>query len=227
MFVPLHDDTPLRVIRFQWMTGMLIVVNFLIFLYLHEATSPPYELASMLSLGIVPADFTGRAPTWTTGIPEPLTYVTYQFVHGSWFHLITNVLFLWVFADNIEDVFGHWSFLLFYLLCGIGGGIVHTVMMPSSDAPLIGASGAVAGVLASYLLLFPRARVWILLFMRLPLRVPAVYVLTGWLLLQLVSLALANDQEPSVGWWAHLGGFATGLVLTLVLRSRLLIGPAP
>ena len=227
MFVPLHDDTPLRVIRFQWMTGLLIVVNFLIFLYLHEATSPPYELASMLSLGIVPADFTGRAPTWTTGIPEPLTYVTYQFVHGSWFHLITNVLFLWVFADNIEDVFGHWSFLLFYLLCGIGGGIVHTVMMPSSDAPLIGASGAVAGVLASYLLLFPRARVWILLFMRLPLRVPAVYVLTGWLLLQLVSLALANDQEPSVGWWAHLGGFATGLVLTLVLRSRLLIGPAP
>jgi membrane associated rhomboid family serine protease len=227
MFVPLHDDTPLRVIRFQWMTGLLIVVNFLIFLYLHEATSPPYELASMLSLGIVPADFTGRAPTWAAGIPEPLTYVTYQFIHGSWFHLITNVLFLWVFADNIEDVFGHWSFLLFYLLCGIGAGIVHTVMMPASDAPLIGASGAVAGVLASYLLLFPRARVWILLFMRLPLRVPAVYVLTGWLLLQLASLVLVTEQDPSVGWWAHLGGFATGLVLTLVLRSRLLVGPAP
>jgi membrane associated rhomboid family serine protease len=226
MFIPLHDDTPLKVIRFQWMTGLLIAVNVAVFLFLHEATGGTRELASMFAYGVVPVDFTAAGQHAAGAVPEPLTYVTYQFIHGGWLHLVTNLLFLWVFADNIEDVFGHWAFLLFYLLCGIGAAVVHTVMMPASDAPLIGASGAVAGVLASYMLLFPRARVWILLFMRLPLRIPALYVLGGWLVLQLVSLTLPPDPETTVGWWAHIGGFATGLLLTVVLRSRLLIGPA-
>jgi membrane associated rhomboid family serine protease len=160
-------------------------------------------------------------------IPEPLTYVTYSFLHGGWLHLIVNMLFLWVFADNVEDAFGHGAFVILYLLCAIGAALVHTLLAPQSDAPLIGASGAVAGVLGAYVLLYPRARVWVLLFMRLPLPIPALYVVIGWLVLQFVSLYLSRPDDVSVAWWAHIGGFASGFALTLLLRSRLVLGRAP
>ena len=154
-------------------------------------------------------------------IPAPLTYVTYAFLHGGWLHLIVNMLFMWVFADNVEDAFGHGAFLILYLLCAIGAAVVHTLVAPQSDAPLIGASGAVGGVLGAYLPLYPRARIWILLFMRLPLPIPALYVVVGWLGLQFVSLYLSPPDDVSVAWWAHIGGFASGFLLTLLLRSRL------
>jgi membrane associated rhomboid family serine protease len=131
-----------------------------------------------------------------------------------------------VFADNVEDAFGYAGFLIFYLLCGICAALVHTVIDSASAAPLIGASGAVSGVLASYLLLYPKARVWILLFMRIPLRISAAWALGGWFALQLFSVILASrDPETQVAWWAHIGGFLTGLILTFVLRSRLLVRP--
>lgn len=221
MFLPLHDDTPLKVIRFQYVTLSIIVLNVVIFLFTGPFGSD-YVLASAQgSFGLVPSALF-HAQAAHAAVPELLTLVTYLFFHAGWMHLIGNMLFLWVFADNIEDVYGYLGFILFYLLCGVIGGLTHVLMMPGSTSPLIGASGAVSGVLASYLVLFPRARVWVLLFLRIPVPLPAIWVLGGWFLLQVYSLAAAKPGED-VAWWAHIGGFATGLVLTLVLRNQLLI----
>jgi membrane associated rhomboid family serine protease len=133
------------------------------------------------------------------------------------------MLFLWVFADNVEDAFGHFAFLLFYVLSGIAGGLTHVLMAPASPSPLIGASGAVSGVIAAYMLLYPKARIWILLFMRLPIRIGALWVLGGWFALQVLSLLVTGEADVQVAWWAHIGGFIAGLAITFLLRSRLLI----
>jgi membrane associated rhomboid family serine protease len=226
MFVPFHDNAPLRVIRFQYVTGAIIIANVAIFLLTGAFTSEATISAIAYGFGIVPAELTYTVNAPFNPIPEPFTIVTYMFLHGSWLHIISNMLFLWVFADNVEDAFGHAGFLFFYLLCGIAGGAVHTLVQPGSVVPLIGASGAVSGVLASYLLLYPRARVWILLLMRLPLRIPAWAVLGGWFILQLISLFIPTEDEMQVAWWAHIGGFLAGLLLTFVFRSRLLIRTA-
>ena len=229
MFVPLHDNTPLQVIRFQYVTGALIIVNVVLFLLTGAFDSEETLWAIASGYGIVPAELINVVDPGTAynPIPEPLTLITYQFLHGGWWHLIANMAFLWVFADNVEDAFGHFGFLIFYLLCGIAAGMLHTLMQPQSGAPLIGASGAVSGVLASYMLLYPRARVWILLFMRIPLPISAVWALGGWFALQLVSAFIATEDSNLVALWAHIGGFLTGLILTFVLRSRLLVRPRP
>jgi membrane associated rhomboid family serine protease len=226
MFVPLHDNTPLQVIRFQYVTGALIAMNVIVFLMTGAFTSEEGLWTYASGYGIVPVELVhvvdpsgGYHP-----VPEPLTLITYQFLHGGWMHLITNMLFLWVFADNIEDAFGHVGFLIFYLLCGVAAGLAHTLIQSQSPAPLLGASGAVSGVLASYLLLYPKARVWILLFLRIPIRIPALWALGGWFALQIVSVFITTEENAEVAWFAHIGGFLAGLILTLVLRSRLLVG---
>ncbi|HEY7748295.1 MAG TPA: rhomboid family intramembrane serine protease [Aestuariivirgaceae bacterium] len=225
MFIPLHDDTPLRVIRFQWMTGGIILLNILLFVFTHYIAGSDSELAILFFYGVVPVELVDRVvPSGVGPVPEPLTMLTYQFLHAGWLHLIANMVFLWVFADNIEDAFGRVPFLFFYLFCGIGAALVHALLAPNSDAPLIGASGAVGGVMAAYMLLYPRARVWILLFMRLPVRIPAAYVLGGWLVLQIIMLFVPSSEPFMVAWWAHIGGFATGFLLTLLFRSRLVLG---
>ena len=224
MFIPLHDDAPLRIIRFQLVNGALIAVNVLVLLYSHLILGGMSEEQFQMVTGIIPAVLYDRAtlPPDFVHIPEQLTLVTYMFVHADWFHLLTNMLFLWVFGDNVEDAYGHVGYLVFYLFCGVAAGFIHAVMFPNSEMPLIGASGAVSGVLAAYLVLLPRARVWILVLFRLPLRVPAALALIGWIVVQVVSLfALTDDESVSVAWWAHIGGFATGLLITLLLRSRL------
>lgn len=226
MFVPLHDDTPLKVIRFQYVTLTIIVGNVIIFLMTGAFQSDTMLAGVADSFGVVPSDlttaFSQNIPY--SPIPEPLTFLTYMFLHAGWLHLISNMLFLWVFADNIEDAFGYFAFVLFYLLCGIAGALAHVLMSPASTAPLIGASAAVSGVIGAYMLLYPRARVWILLFFRIPLRISAIWVLGGWFLLQIFSV-LTTDQsaEVEVAWWAHIGGFMAGLAITFLLRSRLLV----
>ncbi len=225
MFVPLHDDTPLKVIRFQFVTLSIIVGNVIIFLMTGAFQSDQVLAGVATSFGVVPSDLTHLSQNIPySPIPEPLTFITYMFLHASWMHLISNMLFLWVFADNVEDAFGYVAFGLFYLLCGIAGAAAHVAMSPNSVAPLIGASGAVSGVIGAYVLLYPRARVWILLFFRIPLRISAIWVLGGWFLLQVFSMFMATkNSDAEVAWWAHIGGFAAGLAITLVLRSRLLI----
>ena len=189
----------------------------------------PGELAAMNDYGLVPLLLTqsGSIPAGLSAIPAPLTLVTYSFLHGGWGHLLTNLLFIWVFADNVEDAFGHASFGIFYLLCAIGAALAHALMVPGSDAPLVGASGAVAGILAAYLVLFPRARVWVLLFLRLPVRLPAWVLLAGWIGVQVAGLFMMQPKGVAVAWWAHIGGFASGLVLTVLLRGRLITAKLP
>ena len=138
-------------------------------------------------------------------------------------HLIFNMVFLWVFADNIEDAFGHVGFALFYVICGIVAGLCHAIMEPGSQVPVIGASGAVSGVLGAYLLLYPRTRLWVIFYLPIPFRIPAMIVLGVWFATQLLGVFTPGEEGMLIAWWAHIGGFLAGLLLTLLLRSRLLV----
>ncbi len=227
MFIPIHDNTALRVIRFQFVTGVIVLINVIVFIYTHVVVGGAGEASIATSLGAVPAlimDHATLDPALEI-VPEPATLITYMFMHAGWLHLIANMAFLWVFADNVEDSFGHGGFLLFYVICGIAAAFAHIYTAPQSQAPLVGASGAVSGVMAAYLVLFPRARVWVLLFMKLPLRISALWALVGWFAFQVFSLFVAQDGDTIVAWWAHIGGFITGLIITVAMlklfRARL------
>ncbi len=133
-------------------------------------------------------------------------------------HLIANMAFLWVFGDNVEDSMGHIRFGIFYIACGVLAGLAHAVAGPQSPSPLIGASGAVAGVLAAYMILHPKQQVWVLLFMRLPVPLPALWAIGAWIIFQFFSLAVdEKDAKEAVAWWAHIGGFAVGIPLLFLL----------
>ena len=220
VFIPLSDDNPLRSVRFQWVTIALIAVNVVVFLL----ENTPDGQAAIASFALVPSELfhvriwggTAPAPNQLLQVPEGLTLLTYQFLHGDVLHLLSNMLFLWVFGDNVEDAMGHVKFLAFFLLCGIAGGLAHALMLPTSRLPLIGASGAVAGVIAAYLILHPRVRVWVLAFRFIPLRISAAWVLGVWVVTQLVMIAIAPFDQ--VAWWAHVGGMVAGGVLVLVMR---------
>jgi membrane associated rhomboid family serine protease len=223
MFIPLHDSTPLKVIRFQAVTLLIIALNVAMYLTTGAFTSEAVLAAVATVWGVVPGELTGMlAPATYQPVPEPFTLITYQFLHGGWGHLLSNMLFLWVFADNIEDAYGHVAFALLYLTCGVLAGLAHVLTMPASAAPLVGASGAVSGILGAYLVLFPKARVWVLLFLRLPLRIGALWVLGGWFGLQLVSWWMdQGGTQTGVAWGAHVGGFLAGAAITYAIRRRL------
>jgi len=215
VFIPISDDNPLRSIPFQWVTISLIAANTIVFLLGTLQAEP----AAVASFALVPSKLFGGAvpfPSQSLQVPEVLTLLTYQFVHGDIFHLLSNMVFLWVFGDNVEDAMGHLKFLAFYLLSGVAGGLAHALIQPVSAAPLIGASGAVAGVIAAYLMLHPRVRVWVLAFRFIPLRIPAAWVLGVWVITQFI-MVLLPDIGP-VAWWAHIGGMAAGAILVLFLR---------
>lgn len=220
MFVPLHDENVLKSIRFQYVTAGLILANVIVFVFealgLQEAVIAsfaiiPTELVSSAGL-LAPAD----APDQTVAVPERLTLISYMFFHGDIFHLAGNMLFLWVFGDNVEDAMGHLRFLIFYFACGIFAGLAHAYMLPDSPNPLIGASGAVAGVIAAYLMLHPRVRVWVLAFQFIPLRLSAAVVLGVWVLTQFIMILL--PEIGPVAWWAHIGGLLAGAVLIIVMK---------
>lgn len=226
MFVPLHDDAPLQVIRFQFVTLSIIIGNIIIYLFTGAFQGEELSMRVAASFGVIPHEVTDirNFGVPDNPVPAPLTFVTYMFVHASWMHLLTNMLFLWVFADNVEDAFGHVSFAIFYLICGTVAAGAHVMMTPGSDAPLIGASGAVSGVLGAYMLLYPRARILMLMFIPVPIRISAFWVLGIWFAIQIFSLVNASaGGTVEVAWWAHIGGFLAGLLTTLILRSRLLL----
>lgn len=225
MFVPIYDDNPLRTIRAPFITIFLIVISTAIYLFEMSregqlaAASFAIVPSELFQMGIFggPANGIGDA----LAVPESFTLVTYMFLHGDPFHLFGNMLFLWVFGDNVEDALGHLRFLVFYLACGIFAGLVHAFVVEnwittSSGVPLIGASGAVAGVITAYLMLHPHVRVWVLAFRFIPLRISAMFALGAWILSQFVMLALPNIGP--VAWWAHIGGIVAGGVLVLFMR---------
>jgi membrane associated rhomboid family serine protease len=220
VFLPLYDGVPLAYLKAPLVTRALIGACAAAWLLTGLGLLPVSENRIVAGLGVIPAVLFGTAalPQGLPLVPEPITLVTSLFLHGSFLHLAGNMLFLWVFGDNVEDGMGHARFLVFFLLCGIAACLAHCLMNPLSTAPLIGASGAIAGVVAAYLILYPRVKVWALYFGRLPLQVPAMYAIGFWILLQVGSAFLSGDQD--VGWFAHLGGLAAGAALTPMLRRR-------
>jgi membrane associated rhomboid family serine protease len=220
VFIPISDDNPLRSIHFQWVTIGLIAANVAVFALQNTGLGP----TAAASFAIVPSELfqvnivggPARGPYDVIAVPEGYTLLSYMFLHGDILHLVSNMLFLWVFGDNVEDAMGHLKFLFFYLVCGVAGGLAHAWMLPASKLPLIGASGAVAGVIAAYLILHPRVLVWVLAFRIIPLRISAAWVLGVWVATQLVMVFL--NQPDQVAWWAHVGGMAAGAVLILFMR---------
>ena len=220
VFIPLSDDNPLRSIRFQWMTVSLIVVNVLVFVWqsagMGEAVAASFALIPSELVQVKIFGGAAHGPMDALAIPEGYTLITYMFLHANIIHLASNMLFLWVFGDNVEDALGHVRYVAFYVTCGIVAGLVHTYMLPTSKLPLIGASGAVAGVIGAYLMLHPRVMVWVLAFRFIPLKIPAAWVLGVWVATQVTMVLIKQSDE--VAWWAHIGGVVTGALLILVLR---------
>lgn len=219
MFIPLHDANSLKHIKLQYVTLSLIAANVIVY-FLTAFSSDDAATAAVYGLGFVPSVVYDRfeLPSELVLVPEDLTYVTYAFLHGDIFHLGGNMIFLWVFGDNVEDALGHFRFIVFYFACAIVGAAVHGIVGPDSQAPLIGASGAVAGIISAYLILHPKVKVWVLAFGRIPLRIPAWIALVLWIAFQFVMFAVGGDDQ--ISWACHIGGIVAGAILVLILKRR-------
>jgi membrane associated rhomboid family serine protease len=212
MFLPLHDKNPLRVIPFQLVTFSIIVLCVVVFLY-QQILQGEQEQAFLLSYGMLPAvlfDQRALAPELAL-LPAELTLLSSMFLHVGWMHLIGNMAFLWVFGDNVEDSMGHWRFVLFYLACGMIASLTHALAQSDSISPLIGASGGVSGIIGAYLMLHPRVKVMVLVLMRIPIRLPAYWIICFWIGLQVFSIV--TGVEGDTAWWAHIGGLIAGAIM--------------
>jgi membrane associated rhomboid family serine protease len=211
--IPLKDVIPSRTVPIVTIT--IIVLNSLAFLF--ELSLPNRVLESFIRVyGVVPADFI------------LLTAVTSLFLHGGWLHFLGNMLYLWIFGDNVEDQLGHGRFVLFYLICGVVAGLAHVFMNPASTVPTIGASGAIAGVMGAYFVLYPHSRILALLPLFVfweVIEVPAIFFLGIWFVMQFFSgvgsIAMGASRAASggVAFWAHVAGFLAGMATVFVLRK--------
>jgi membrane associated rhomboid family serine protease len=219
MFVPLTDGVALQRVYRPIVTWALIAANILVFLLVNQSGMFNADLIAV-GFGTIPSIVAG--PDWVDAdiahVPGWLSLVTTQFLHADWFHLGANMLFLWVFGDNVEDAMGHVRFLIFYLACGVLAALAYVFIDTTSQAPLIGASGAISGVVAGYLVLYPRVGVFGLVFTIIPLRVTAIYILGAWLTLQLINAVFAADD--GVAYIAHIGGAIAGLPLVWLLKDK-------
>ncbi len=220
MFIPLHDANEFRHIRRAYVTIGIIIANIVVFAITVFGASQNFSDASILGLGYIPSVVNNVVELQADFVivPESATYVTYSFLHADIFHLGGNMLFLWVFGDNVEDAMGHLKFLVFYLLCAAAGAFLHGVILATSQMPLIGASGAIAGVVVAYLMLHPHIKLWVLVLMRIPLRIPAWIPITLWIAFQFVMLFSQTDDQ--ISWPAHVGGILAGVMLVPLLKRR-------
>jgi membrane associated rhomboid family serine protease len=227
--IPISDDNPAVLTPFlTW--GIILAC---VAAYVWEVSLGRQMDAALLVFGFTPASlFAGFAPVPGIGrVPAGLTIFTSMFLHGSVLHIAGNMLYLWIFGNNVEDAMGHFRFFFFYLVCGVAAALTLGFIDPASRVPMVGASGAISGVLAAYVLLFPRARVTVIVPLGIifyPFRITAVWVVGFWFVLQLLSAAATKADQPGVAWWAHVGGFAAGAILTPFLKSSdfPLFGPA-
>jgi membrane associated rhomboid family serine protease len=228
--IPIRDDTP----RYStpYVTYFIIALNAVVFLFeLSVGTQGRGALDSLIyEFGVVPRRFE-RALAGTSGPSLPalsLTILTSMFLHGGWLHIIGNMWFLWIFGDNVEDYLGHWKYLLFYLISGGGAAVLYILLDASSKQPTIGASGAIAGVMGAYLVLYPKARVLTLVFLIVFFTfwwLPAWVFLGYWFVLQFLSgtatsIAGASQNTGGVAFWAHVGGFLAGILLIKLMPER-------
>lgn len=223
--IPFRDDNPSG--STPYVTITLIVLNVLVFL--HEARMDPYQRRDfVLQWALQPREVVETVrgePTPGQKVPVLVTPFSSMFMHANLIHLLGNMLYLWIFGDNVEDRMGHLKYLIFYGLCGFGAGMAHLAFNPASPVPTVGASGAIAGVLGAYLLAFPRARVSTLValgFIWTVIRLPAQIVLGFWFVIQFLS-GLSSLRVGSMGggtaWWAHIGGFVLGMGLLFVFQK--------
>ena len=220
--IPLRDDNPSSTP--QIVTIVFIVMCVLMFLWQLTFGAQGGQRI-IYALGVVPASLLGQGqlPPELSLVPPWMTVFTSMFMHGGWMHLIGNMLYLWIFGDNVEDSMGHGRFVVFYLLCGIAAVLAQALPDPSSTIPMVGASGAISGVLGAYLLLYPHARVLVAIplgFYLHTMRIPAGLVLVLWFGLQLLSSAMAQPGQGGVAFRAHIGGFIAGMILIAIFKQR-------
>jgi membrane associated rhomboid family serine protease len=219
--IPISDDNPARLTPVVTFT----IIGLCVLVFLWELSLGSKADVALTVLGFTPDNLVhprhAGAP-WL-GIAPWETIFTSMFLHAGVLHIGGNMLYLWIFGNNIEDAMGHWKFTLFYLVCGVAAVLTLAAIDPNSHTPIVGASGAISGVLAAYMLLYPRARVHTLLALGIfiyPVWIRAVWVIGFWFVLQLLTAAITPASEPGTAWWAHVGGFAAGLALTPLLKAR-------
>jgi membrane associated rhomboid family serine protease len=216
--IPIKDDNPTR--TFPLINYALIAINVVVFFY--QVTLPPHAAkAFLMSHATVPM----RIPAFLAGyLGFKMAFYpifTSMFLHGGLMHLLGNMLFLYVFGDNVEDYFGHLAYLVFYLFCGVGSGVIHVLFNLHSSLPAIGASGAISGVMGAYAVLYPRANVLMLFFVFL-IPIPALFVLGYWFVLQFLEGIgeFGASATGGVAWWAHIGGFLIGVLVAWAVKRK-------
>ena len=218
MLLPLYDDNPKTRIRFQYVTVALIAVCGAAFLWQQSmAEAAGHKL--ILALGAIPAVIFGygHLPPDLVLIPAQATLFSSMFLHGGWMHLIGNMVFLWVLGDNVEDAMGHGRFVAFYVVCGIAAALAHGIIDPQSEIPMIGASGAISGLIGAYLLLHPKASIHTLVF-SFVIAIPAWIVLGFWIGIQVSNVLQGGGGN--VAWWAHIGGALAGVILIPLFKHK-------
>ena len=234
---PYRDDNPTLATPIATMA--IIALNVAVWVLVQGMGADPQLAKSVCELGLIPGDFLGRLPDGyairmgpgvacvISGEPAWYTPLTSMFLHGGWLHLIGNMWFLWLFGNNVEDSTGHGRYLVFYLLSGLAAAAAQTLVNPSSAIPMVGASGAISGVMGAYIVLYPRVRIHMLIFLGFFITravVPAYVMLGYWLLLQIVGgLPTLAAEGGGVAFWAHAGGFLAGALLILVFRDQDLV----
>ncbi|MCC5795645.1 MAG: rhomboid family intramembrane serine protease [Chromatiales bacterium] len=238
---PLRDENPHFIT--PWVTWCLILLNGLSWVFLQGLGTDPALARSVCTLGLIPGDLLNTLPP---GTRFPLgqgawcvldaatpwhTLVTSMFMHGGWLHLLGNLWFLWIFGNNVEDSMGHLRFLLFYLACGLAAAALQILSNPQSGVPMVGASGAIGGVMGAYVMLYPRVKVHMLIFLGFiitTIAVPAIFMLGYWFLIQLLGgLSSIGAQGGGVAFWAHIGGFVAGALLIPLFRDPELVARHP
>jgi membrane associated rhomboid family serine protease len=219
MFIPLKDLNPHR--TYPIVNTSLILANVAVFVYQLTLSPHAFKLFFLANATVparFPAALAGHAPLQAAFLP----LLTSMFLHAGVAHILGNMLFLWIFGDNVEDFYGHFTYLLFYLVCGIGAGTLHVLFNWNSMLPSLGASGAISGVMGAYLILYPRSRILTLVFIFL-VPIPAVVILVLWFVMQFVSGVSSlgiGAASGGVAWWAHVGGFLLGMGITAFARRR-------
>ncbi len=225
LFIPVWDQNNLKKIPFQFVTVALVAVNIFIYFTFLAGDAIALSPEAIFSFAVIPYELVNEGFFGRSGyvvienqlpVPDRLTLISYMFMHGSFMHLLGNMAFLWVFGDNVEDAMGHLRFFLFYIMCGVAAGLTHALILPDSPNPLIGASGAVSGVIAAYLMLHPRVRLWVLVLPFIPIRINAGIALGLWIGFQILSVI--TDTQGNTAWWAHIGGLVAGAILILFMR---------
>ena len=237
---PLRDDNPHFLT--PYVTYGIIALNVLGWIFLQGLGNQTALAQSVCTLGLIPGELLGTLPVGSS-FPigpnmscvltdaAPFTLISHMFMHGGWLHLIGNLWFMWIFGNNVEDSMGHGRFLVFYLLCGLAAAVLQILSNPESGVPMVGASGAIGGVMGAYIILYPRVQVHMLIFLGFfitTVAVPAIFMLGYWFLIQMIGgISSFGASGGGVAFWAHIGGFVAGALLVLLFRDPELLKRHP